>query len=151
MSDGSQQGIEAERALKTILGGDPAPKEDEERSPAWWLKRLKEKNDDVNGYEAHAEVMAKYILEAYEKEPRLKEYPNMRVYQKDKNGNTNYDVVVVQDLSDELRKFYPDKTHPFRRALSEATGFSWGWAFNIARYALGLPPQPNPAIVHIRP
>lgn len=150
MSDGSQQGISADRALGTILGGEPAPKEDEEKSPAWWLARLKAKNDDINGYEAHAEVIAKYILEAYEKDPRLKECPNSRVYGTYPDGKTNYNKVAVPDLSDEMKKVYPDENHPFRRALDEATGFSWGWAFNIARYAVELPPQPNPAIIEVR-
>ena len=45
----------------------------EERTPEFWYARLKAKDDNIGGYEAHAEVMAKYIIEAYEKDASLKE------------------------------------------------------------------------------
>lgn len=147
MSDGTQQGIEAERALKTIVGGEPAPKEDEEKSPEFWFKRLTEKDDDIDGYDAHAEVMAKYIIQAYQKYPALTGIPNSSVYLEPIDWDKP--VILINNLSDFLKIVYPDETHPFRKALSEATGFTWGWAFNIARYALGLPPQPNPAMLTI--
>jgi hypothetical protein len=147
MSDGSQQGVDPERAIKTILGGEPSPSEEEEKSPEYWLKRLAEKDDCIDGYNAHAEVMAKYIVQAYSAKPELKQSPIESVYQKPIDWKNP--VILVPDLSTELKKLYTDEQHPFRRALSAATGFTWGWAFNIARYALGLPPQPNPAIVEI--
>lgn len=147
MSDGSQQGIGAERALGTILGGKPAPEKEEEKTPEFWLKRLTEKDDNIDGYQAHAEVIAKYIIQAYKDYPQLSGIPNRTVYLKPINWNKP--VVLIDDLSDFLKKIYPDEKHPFRQALSGATGFSWGWAFNIARYAIGLPPQPNPAIMTI--
>lgn len=150
-NDGSQQGIGPERALKTILGGEPAPEKQDERTPEFWRARLRAKDDDINGYEAHAEVMAKYIMLAIERMPGLARVGNESVYLTDMDGKTHYskETVIVEDLSDVLKKVYTDENHPFRRALSAATGFSWGWAFNIARYALGLKPQPNPAIVTI--
>lgn len=149
MSDGSQQGIAAERALKTILGGEPAPEKDDHNSPAYWLKRLCEKDDNINGYEAHAEVIAKYILQAYESHPHLKDAPNESKYLEPIDWENP--VILTKSLSDQLKQeVYQDPKHPFRQALSEATGFSWGWAFNIARYTIGLPPQPNPAIIEIR-
>jgi len=148
MTDGTQQGISAKRAIETIIGGKPAPEKDDESSPAYWLKRLREKDDDINGYEAHAEVMAKYILLAYETHPHLQQAPNTRKYVEPVDWNNP--VVLEHDLSDRLKdEVYTNPTHPFRRALSNATGFTWGWAFNIARYAIGLPPQPNPAIIAI--
>jgi hypothetical protein len=151
MSDGSQQGIGADRALKTILGGEPSPEKEEERTPQFWRDRLLAKDDDIGGYEAHAEVMAKYIVLALKRMPRLACCPNESVYLTNDEGKIDWDspTILVSDLSDVLKKVYPDEAHPFRRALSEATGFTWGWAFNIARYALGLPPQPNPAIITI--
>jgi len=151
MTDGTQQGIEAERALKTILGGRPAPAEEEERTPAFWLARLEAKDDDIGGYEAHAEVIAKYIVKAYRQIPGLVHAPNDSVYFRDEHGETDWDSpkILVRGLSDCLKDVYTDEQHPFRRALSQATAFSWGWAFNIARYSLGLPPQPNPAIITI--
>lgn len=148
MSDGSQQGISPERALRTILGGEPAPERDDHNSPAFWLKRLREKNDDIGGYDSHAEVMAKYILKAYDDQPELREAPNSALYLEPIDWENP--VILVESLSDRLKRdVYPDPTHPFRQALSAATGFTWGWAFNIARYALGLPPQPNPAIIEV--
>jgi hypothetical protein len=148
MSDGSQQGISPERAIRTILGGEPAPEKDDESSPGYWLKRLRAKDDNTGGYDAHAEVMAKYILRAYESHPHLQSAPNSTKYVEPIDWNNP--VVLERDLSDRLKaEVYTDPAHPFRRALSEATGFTWGWAFNIARYALGLPPEPNPAIIEI--
>lgn len=148
MSDGTQQGIGAERALETILGGKPTPEKDDHNSPAFWLARLRAKDDNINGYEAHAEVMAKYILLAYESHPALRDAPNTTKYQEPIDWSNP--IILERDLSDRLKdEVYTDPQHSFRRALHEATGFSWGWAFNIARYALGLPPQPNPAIITI--
>lgn len=152
MGDGTQQGIGAERAIETILGGKPAPDKDEEKAPAFWLERLLAKDDNIDGYEAHAEVMAKYIVLALRRMPGLAHAPNTGVYLADENGKMVFEPEMVQvlpGLSDALKKVYADEKHPFRMALSEATGFTWGWAFNIARYALGLPPQPNPALLTI--
>ena len=146
MSDGTQQGISAGRAIETILGGKPAPVNDDQNSPSYWLTRLREKDDNIDGYDAHAEVMAKYILLAYVQHPHLKDAPNTTIYMEPIDWQNP--VILVHALSHRLKdEVYTDKGHPFRRALSEATGFTWGWAFNIARYALGLPPQPNPALL----
>jgi hypothetical protein len=146
--DGSQQGIKAKRALETILGGKEPPKKEEERPPEWWLKYLTDKDDDIDSYNKHAEVMAKYIIKAYQEQPGLQMLPNETIYMKPVDWNNP--VILVPSLSTVLKeKVYADENHPFRQALHEATGFTWGWAFNIARYALGLPPQPNPAIVEI--
>lgn len=149
MGDGTAQGIGPERAIKTILGGEPAPDDSETKTPAWWLERLLAKDDNIDGYDAHAEVMAKYIVLALRRMPGLAHAPNSAVYLAGEDGKLDWAnmVVLVPDLSDALKKVYHDKDHPFRQALSEATGFTWGWAFNIARYALGLPPQPNPALL----
>lgn len=149
MSDGSQQGVSADRALGTILGGEEPPSEEEEKTPQWWLDHLLGREDDVGSYEGHAETMAKYIILAYRRMPGLVHAPNSPVWLTSEWGDKDYDVVVLPDLSDCLKKVYADEDHPFRKALGEATGFSWGWAFNIARYALELPPQPNPAIITV--
>lgn len=150
MSDGSRQGIDAERALDTILGGKSALKGDEEKTPAYWKERLAKKNDDIDGYDAHAEVMAKYILEAYIEYPALSGLPISNVFLKgDIDWGRAQDFVLVPSVDGALKKIYPDDNHPFQRALDEATGFSWGWACNIARYALGLPEKPNPALMTI--
>lgn len=148
MNDGSQQGISPSRAIHTILGGEPAPVLDDHNSPAYWLKRLTEKDDNINGYDAHAEVMAKYILQAYESHPALREAPCSTVFVEPIDWENMR--VLVHSLGDRLKaEVYTDPEHPFRRAYSDATGFTWGWAFNIARYALGLPPEPNPAILSV--
>lgn len=149
MSDGTQCGMGAERALKTILGGAEDSEEGKQKSPEYWLERLENKSDDIDGYDKHAEVMAKYIVQAYKQYPILKSMPNSTVYLDNDPKMLEDMVEIVPDLSSCLKKVYSNESHPFRKALSEATGFSWGWAFNIARYALGLPPQPNPAIMTI--
>lgn len=116
----------------------------EECSREYWFNRLSNKEDNVDGYEEHAEVIAKYILSAYKQYPELTGLPNMTVYLKPIDWDNP--IVLIPNLSNVLKKVYPSEHHAFRRALREATGFSWGWAFNIARFAAGLPPQPNPAI-----
>lgn len=142
------------KAIETILGSKSAPNEDEEKTPQWWLEHLKQKesvlnkDDNTDSYDNHAEVMAKYIIEAYQSQPGLIHAPNKNVYLKPTDWNNP--IVLMWDLSDLLEKhIYTNKDHPFRIALSEATGFTWGWAYNIARYALGLPPMANPAIMTI--
>lgn len=144
-NDLTEVGATAQEGLESALAGKEP---EEERSPEYWLNRLKNKNDDIGGYEGHAEVMAKYIVEAYEANPSLADCPNSTVYQQPIDWNNL--VVLQKDLSDVLSAtVYTDPQHPFRRALNEATGFTWGWAYNIARYACGYPPQPNPAIIMV--
>lgn len=148
MSDGSSLGIGPERAIKTILGDDPAPNKEEEKSPEWWRKRLEEKDDNINGYDAHAEVIAKYMLKAIDETPELANYPVTSILQKPIDWSNP--VILVPALDDILIKtHYTNPSHPFRLALSEATGFTYGWAYNIVRFVLGLPEQPNPALITI--
>lgn len=130
MSDGAHLGVTAERALETILGGKPEPDGSEHRSPDDMRRMLAEKDDDIDGYDLHAQVLAKYLLRLFEARPELLK-------------------ITSGDLSDVAKRFYDDEQHPFRLALSEATGFSWGWAVNAARYAMHADPVPNPAIMTI--
>ena len=37
----------------------------------------------------------------------------------------------------------------YEAAVDGITGFMWGWSCNAARYVLGEPPAPNPALVTI--
>ena len=117
-------------------------------TPAYWLARLATKDDNIDGYENHAEVIAKYIIEAYRTNPELVILNNRRTYLTDNDGQTQYSIVLVDSLYDALKKVYGPE-HPCSLALAEATGFSWGWAYNTARYALELPLRPNPAIISI--
>lgn len=148
--DGADLGITAERALKTVLGGEESPTKDEGMSPAEMKAMLEAKDDDTDGYDAHAQVMAKYLVRLYEKYPEIAYCPTEDVYRKDDNGETIWEgPALVTGLSEVAKREWPDESHPFRQALSEATGFSWGWAVNAARYCLDLPPVPNPAILTV--
>lgn len=148
--DGADLGITAERALKTVLGGEESPTKDEGMSPAEMRAMLEAKNDDIGGYDAHAQVMAKYLLKLYDKYPEIVNCPTENVYRKDDNGETIWEgPALVNGLDEAAKREYPDDAHPFQVALDEATGFTWGWAVNAARYCLDLPAVPNPAIVTI--
>jgi len=148
--DGADMGIGVKRALETVVGGKESPKKEDGLSSEQMKEKLLNKDDDINGYDAHAEVMAKYIFLAMTSRDRLirnlHEIPCERIYLWKGNDST----VVCPDLSDVLKEhIYIDKEHPFRKALSDASGFTWGWAVNAARYAAGLPPVRNPAIIEI--
>lgn len=145
MSDGANVGVGPERALDTILGGADQPKEEDSKSPEWWLNYLvNEKDDNIDGYNEHAEVMAKYIILAYQAEPNLTKVPISAIYSK------AYDKTFIPDIGEVLKQhIYTSPSHPFRLALSEATGFSFGWAVNIARFAMKLNQVPNPALITI--
>lgn len=159
MSDGSSQGMTAEGALGVILGGDEPPSPDAmdtEHTPDAWAARLLAKDDNINGYDEHAQVLAKYILLAIQRMPMLARLGSEAQYLVDEDDGrplyerTHYGTVVVPAIDGPLKDVvYTDPEHPFRRALNAATGFSFGWAVNIVRYALELPPLPNPAIITV--
>lgn len=132
-----------------ILGGDDENQPARERlSPAQMRARLEARTDVIDDYNAHAQIMGKYFLALYLKYPRLAGYPIDSILLRDGNGKPIWDEApLVVGLDKIARREYPDKNHPFRQALDQASGFSYGWAVNMARYALGLDMLPNPAHV----
>ena len=164
-SDGAHLGVSADRALKTIIGGDPEPEPDERRSPdemrAWILSAPT--TDEFRAYmDAHegaytdadygdcARVVARVILEAYLAEPSLASLPMDAEY--DWEGDPDHgsqgmkpEFVRQHDLAYVMRE---RGLYDGIRGLG-ISGFQWGWAVNAARFCVEVEPQPNPAIMTV--
>lgn len=157
MSDGAHEGVGAERALDTILGGEGQPEEEEKQTPEEMLASIREAPIDAHGsYGGCSLACARIILEVYEKYPMLREFPTETIYLKGPDGKVVEPpgdsfclIPLTYDLSDVLRRLHPDEKSPERQVLAELTGFMWGWALNAVGYALGDPPKPNPALMTI--
>jgi len=150
MSDGAQQGIGAERALGTILGGQPAPSEDEGMSREALEARIMVAPYPPESYDDAALYTAKFILTALRAHPEIQTAPVEDAY--DFSG-----IELGQRMPDVIpltQKGWPallKEIDPagYDAAVDEITGFMWGWATNAARYILDLPEVPNPAIITI--
>lgn len=158
--DGAHLGVNAERALRTIVGDAPEPTEDEHRNPdemrAWLLaapsvdefeaycEAKRERDEEYTGddYGEAARVTARGILEAFLADPRLAAMPTESEYDWTDYTGDGMPKLLVAGLSEALRERDV-------RYVSGITGFQWGWAVNAARYCVELPPAPNPAIVEL--
>lgn len=120
-SDGAHIGVDAERALATILGGESAPTEEECMSAtemrAWILAARPE--DRMTTYGECARWTAKLTL-----------------------------LWLLQHPSDE-DPYDAMKAAGHDLGALGLTGFQWGWALNAARRCVELPPLPNPAIMDL--
>lgn len=131
-TDGAHLGVNAERALDTILGGKPSPAEDEQMDAETfrtWIKTA----DREDSYGETARLCARYLLE--------------------------YLTAHPEDVTLPLDQWLPYRTSEgvWDKAMAEnprlkemdLTGFMVGWAFNAARRCIELPPAPNPALMTI--
>lgn len=164
MSDGAHLGVSANRALKTVLGGEPSPDESEQQAPdemrEWLLaappvedfqaeldSRPPDEKYTDEDYGECARVAAKVILEAFLADPRLAAAPPEMEYDWDADPDRGSQGMKAEFI-----------IHPgLSRLLSERdvtlpvgmSGFQWGWAVNAARFCVELPAAPNPAIIEI--
>jgi hypothetical protein len=145
--DGADMGITAERALHAVLGGAPSPERLEGMSPEQMREYLTTAPDSAASYDDTARIAGKIAL------AHLDAHPEHRLL-----GNGEYAVTPPGESVDDLVEVEPSLYDTIKRHDPEAaawfgasgiTGFQWGWAENAAKYALGLPPVPNPAIVDI--
>lgn len=124
-TDGAAQGVTAERALETILGGAPAPTDDECLKVSEMAALIESRTvADCNTYGGTAEYAAKLALAALRR---------------------GADPAMV-DLY-RVCKDYAAGGPDYVQCLGELTGFQWGWAENAARRIHGLGEVPNPAII----
>lgn len=136
MSDGATQGITAHRALQTILGGEPAPDAAEEQTPEQVRARLMAATAD--SYGGAADCIARAMLRVLESDESARDLPE--------SGFVAVGEPYVESLWDRARAAAePNEV----AAFDGATGFMAGFAYNQARWILGRPPQPNPAIITI--
>lgn len=163
-NDGAHLGISAERALGTILGGEPSPSEDERMTDEQfeaWVRSCPEiigpSLEDGSAYGDIARLAAKWCLIFLEANPEHLSTPI-------ETEGAWCDAAGIPLTTEQLRERLPEgaEYRPVRDGLYDVmkragidmgsldlTGFMWGWAFNAAHKILGRPPQPNPAIVEI--
>jgi hypothetical protein len=154
MGDGAHLGVNAERAIETILGGEPQPVAEEKQTPEQMLDAIRAASGTPSDYGGAATSYARVILEAYEKYPELRNVPLESVYLRGGDGMMVWTeggsaVVLRPDIYSVLKQLHPDKDCWQRRVMSGLSGFMVGWANNAVRYALGDPPVANPALVEI--
>lgn len=161
--DGAHLGKSAEEAMHEVLGG-----ESEEKAaftPLGMQQHLTRATiDDCDNYDGTARYAGKLILAYLTHHPEHAFLPASGgyVYEKERRaeGDEGKQVGPVDDpvwsyrvgvdLYTEVKQ-YAINLHMdnYDKCLSQLTGYMWGWAVNAARYALDLPPTPNPAIVTI--
>jgi hypothetical protein len=157
MSDGAHLGVGAERALKTILGGDPAPTEGECESVEAMRARILAAPIAAETYDGTATACARLILEACKAYPQLVEVPHEAEYLRDEDGRMVIigehpaDQVIVQirpGLHTVLKQVYAHRPDALA-VFSALTGFMWGWAVNAALRCIDRPAVPNPALLTV--
>jgi hypothetical protein len=153
-ADGAHMGVSAERALKTILGGEPEPTEDEQMDAdtfRQWIQTA-ERQDT---YEEGARLCARYLLEYLIAHPEDMQRPLDATYDWGRLRAEQGDQFVEREV---LAKYQVSEgvfdkaaaANPDLKAMTrDLTGFMVGWAFNAARRCLELPPAPNPALLTV--
>jgi hypothetical protein len=155
MSDGAHLGVSAERALKTILGGEPEPTEDEQMDADTFRQWLVSA-DRADTYEECARLCARYLLEYLTAHPEDMQLPLDATYDFERAHRELGDTPLTTEALDQFRLSdgvwdRATVAIPELEALGhDLTGFQAGWAFNAARRCLELPPAPNPALITVR-
>lgn len=151
MTDGAHQGITPERALKTILGGEPAPEDDEGMSRQEMRDAILAVQLDkpAESYDEAAMQAARLIYDFVTEDPlERRKIPAETEY--DWQGDPDHGSEGLKpEYLKALGLYDVMKEHGIDLASLGLTGFQWGWAVNAARYALAELPVPNPAIITI--
>ncbi len=142
--DGADMGITAGRALKTILGGEPSPSRDEGMTPQQMAAHLDSVPTKPDSYDDAGRACGRIVLEYLRAHPEDATLPADGEYTwNPEDGST---VQIAFGIHDQMKRKDPDLFEALDEVL---TGFLFGWEVNAAKYALDLPPVPNPAIVAI--
>lgn len=155
MSDGSNLGITAGRALGTILGGDEQPAEDEKASKEETRIRIMSRPDPSgdnpegvwaegeDGYSFVTDRIAKAFLLIEEKYPGTLD---MQLYYPD---DYEYEILRGKPHSPETAVWNKAKEEwpEFIVWAGGASGFMVSFAFNVARWLTERPILQNSAIV----
>lgn len=151
--DGAAMGVGAERALKTILGGQPQPDEEEMESVEAMRNRLLTMTKPEEwSYGSAADWCAALILRYFLADPRRASIPTEAEY--DWEGDPDRGTQGTKpEFTRSIGLYETMKRDGHAEELEDLglTGFQWGWAVNAARRCVELGPVPNPAILSIEP
>lgn len=154
--DGADLGITAEDGMKAAMGADEEPAT---RTPVELQAEMEA--DQSNTYSGQANIVALALVRLFEKRPDLATWPaeaegaffvkatgeraTPEFLRASEWDDMEFRKVDDRDLYAELKAARPDLSSTFEGL----TGFMWGWAVNAAKYVVGEPPVPNPAIITI--
>lgn len=145
MSDGAHQGVGADRALRTILGGEPAPTEPEKRTAEQMRAYLEQPDQQPVGYDEAARRFGRAVLAYLDAHPDDRDVPTNDEYDDDAWRARNW-----KGKPPVTRKgLYTLVTEAGLFTDDDLTGFMVGWGVNAAKYAIGAPPGRNPALLTI--
>jgi len=149
VSDGAHLGVSADRALGTILGGEPSPGEEEQMGVVEFREWLELPDQEPHDYGEAARRMARVILAYFLEDPRRATYPTESEY--DFAADPDHGCQGMKPEFTNHVGLYEMMKRDGRRTddFDGCSGFQWGWAVNAARRCVELPPVPNPAIIEI--
>lgn len=128
MSDGANLGISATRALKTIIGGEPAPTKEEGKSKEQLIADLLAIDDNYKKASTDYDSTTMWLAKQMYLE---------RVAGKEGDADAMY-----QHVKTKFKDKWTDWNVDF-------TGFMVGFANNLSRHLLDKPEQSNPALITI--
>lgn len=157
--DGADLGMTCEDGMHGALGDESVNEEATRRTPAEMLAEIQA--DQGNTYSGCANRAALAILDLFKTEPEAVGWPatpegafhvkatgELATHQQ--LQSLSFDDMEFRptgpDLYETVKAQRPDL---YDDVFSQMTGFQWGWAVNAAKYIVGAPPVPNPAIMTI--
>jgi len=157
MSDGSNMGITANRALGTIIGNADQPSENEKASREDVLARVMAAPSPLEGesiysrpgkdaYSLAADCIAKAFLLVEAEAPGTLE---IELYYTKENTDIESLWGMKKDAATASWDAVVDRWPTFDNWLGGATGFQVGFAYNTARWLNEKPIVGNPAIMTI--
>lgn len=146
MNDGAHLGVRAAAAMARIVGG----KEIEEQDIAD-LNAVRERimatepvfgpDASESGYNTAADYAARLVYETFIADPSTALLPTDQEWD---FSMTPPRTLHERTLAMVVRE---DPRYEVLQGRYGLTGFQWGWAVNVARALVELPPAPNPAII----
>jgi hypothetical protein len=164
--DGAHIGVSAGRALKTILGGDEPPTQEEQETREAMEQRIRARplpgdgpgpwagvgdhgtDEPGDAYSAAAESLAHVYLVLADERPAL--LTEQRFYDGTEMDDPWWRENMAgkpRDPSDAIYEAMKARWPNADDWFGGLSGFQAGWAFNAVRRIKEQPPAPNPAIM----
>lgn len=157
--DGADLGMTAEDGMRGAIGDKTVNEEAVRRTPAELLAEIRA--DQESTYSGCANRAALAVLDLFEARPETQQWPaeaegafhvkaTGELATQEELRSLNFEDMEFRptgpDLYSTVKELRPDL---YDEIFSQMTGFQWGWAVNAAKYIVGAPPVPNPAIITI--